>query len=216
MATTTFQTSDSLVVNGPVRILDSGTKPACSTTYRGMIWRDDGASGTADTFEVCAKDSADAYSWRRMPNEYILAYQHSQVYSHTGNTAETTMATITVPGGTLGVNGSLRISLLWSYSGNTNTKTMRTYFGGTAFNTATQSTAVNAAQSQEILIRNRGAANSQIGPPANQSGGIGAGSAVITASIDTTVNQNIVITGQLANSADTITLEAYTIEVKNP
>jgi len=37
--------------------------------------------------------------------------------------------------------------------------------------------------------------------------------ALITASIDTTIDQDITLTGQLANAADIITLEAVWVEV---
>jgi|GEM_PF-2840037 len=47
---------------GPV-VSDSGTKPTCDSTIRGVLWRDQGGAGVADTFEVCAKNSSDTYAW---------------------------------------------------------------------------------------------------------------------------------------------------------
>lgn len=46
------------------RWIDNGTKPACAAGIRGMVWYDAGAASVKDTFEVCAKDAADAYAWR--------------------------------------------------------------------------------------------------------------------------------------------------------
>jgi hypothetical protein len=44
-------------------------------------------------------------------------------------------------------------------------------------------------------------------------GGFGASTTVTTGAIDTTVDINLVFTGQLTDSADTISIEAYTVEV---
>ena len=44
--------------------------------------------------------------------------------SHTGNTTETTLATIAVPGGAMGANGAIRISTLWSFSGSAGAKAL--------------------------------------------------------------------------------------------
>lgn len=51
---------------GAVDLGDPGAKPACSSTYRGTIWIEEGGAGVADTVEVCSKDAADAYAWRAL------------------------------------------------------------------------------------------------------------------------------------------------------
>lgn len=48
---------------GNLQLVDPGTKPTCSSTYRGAFWIDYGAGGVADTIEVCGKSAADTYSW---------------------------------------------------------------------------------------------------------------------------------------------------------
>ena len=214
--TTTFQTGDSLVVNGPVRVMDNGTKPTCAIAYRGMIWRDDSASGTADTFEVCAKNSADVYTWRRMPNEYILAFDNDGGNS-TIATTETQIASVLVPGGTLGPNGTLRLTTLWEHSDNTGNKTMTLRFGvegtgGTSFWTFST---INSTTINMLSIRNRNATNSQLGNlPA--AGGYGTMTVPFsTGAIDTTVDQYITFTGSSVDG-DTVSLVSYTIEVLNP
>lgn len=53
-----------LDINGAIKIADTGTKPLCSSTNRGMIWHDFGAAGVKDTVEICAKDISDVYAWR--------------------------------------------------------------------------------------------------------------------------------------------------------
>jgi hypothetical protein len=42
----------------------TATKPTCNSSNRGFNWFVAGAGGVKDTFEVCAKDAADAYAWR--------------------------------------------------------------------------------------------------------------------------------------------------------
>ena len=62
-------------------------------------------------------------------------------------------------------------------------------------------------------IANRNATNSQVGS-ASDSGGFGTSTnAVVTSSEDTTANVAITITGQLATSTETITLESYLVEL---
>lgn len=57
-----------LEVNGGVRLNPDATtaRPTCSTTIRGTIWVTQGATGFADTVDVCAKDSAGNYAWRTL------------------------------------------------------------------------------------------------------------------------------------------------------
>ena len=55
---------DKLVVNGPIRLTDAGTRPSCEPARRGMIWHEFGEMGQADTVDVCAKGQNDDYAWR--------------------------------------------------------------------------------------------------------------------------------------------------------
>jgi hypothetical protein len=54
------------VINGGARLVDSGAKPTCSVTNRGVLNTVWGGAGVADTVEVCSKDGADAYAWRTL------------------------------------------------------------------------------------------------------------------------------------------------------
>ena len=55
-----------LEVNGGIRINTSTARPTCSSTTRGVLWFRQNATGVADTLQVCAKDSLDAYSWNNL------------------------------------------------------------------------------------------------------------------------------------------------------
>lgn len=46
--------------------LVTGTKPTCDSSTGGTMFRVAGGAGVADTMEVCAKSSADAYAWYPM------------------------------------------------------------------------------------------------------------------------------------------------------
>lgn len=124
----------------------------------------------------------------------------------TGGTAETALATISVPAGTMGANGLLRITAYWSYTNNGNNKTFRARLGGlagTQFYSLVTTTALNTRITLEIW--NRNSAASQVGSQA--------GVALQTGTVNTALVQSLVLTGQLANGADTIQLEGYTVEV---
>ena len=130
----------------------------------------------------------------------------------TGSTAETTLATVTIPGNALGPNGQIEIWAMFSLTNNANVKTPRFKFGSMTF----QSSALASSASQQIIGRlaNRNATNSQVAFAGSGTGlGSGSTAAPVTSAIDTTANVDLTITGQLANSADTMTLESYMVRL---
>lgn len=46
-----------------LQLASTGSQPACSSSSRGTMWFVQSASGTADHYQVCAKNASDAYSW---------------------------------------------------------------------------------------------------------------------------------------------------------
>lgn len=134
--------------------------------------------------------------------------------SVTGTTNETTLATVTVPAGAMGLNGGVLIVTAWNATVNANAKTPRIRLGGTGgtvyFSPAAASTASFGANTS---IRNRGAANSQVGGAAatSASGSGVSGLALPTSSVDTTASVDLVISGQLGTGTDTLTLERYEV-----
>lgn len=141
-------------------------------------------------------------TWRVLAKSSVAA-------SHTGNTTETTLATVSIPAGAMGPNGRVRITSLWSATNNANNKSMRHKFGGT--NYFAQNMSTQQGWRHETEIANRNAANSQVGNTSNVFGSQAA--APNTSAVDTTSAVTVLITGQLANSADTVTLESYRVEV---
>jgi len=137
-----------------------------------------------------------------------FAGQHTNS-SVTGTTNETTLATCTIPANTLGANGILRVMAGYGHTNNANNKTVRVRFGGTAFTTVVTTTAANCQIMSIIYNLNSTSAQGSIPH-------VGLGTttaAAVSGSIDTTQNQDIIVTGQLANTGDTITLYAVFVEV---
>lgn len=58
--------SQSLEINGGVRINTATPKPTCDADARGTQWFTQGTAGVKDTLEVCAKDAANNYAWRTL------------------------------------------------------------------------------------------------------------------------------------------------------
>lgn len=144
----------------------------------------------------------------------LLAKSGVQVPAPANNTNENTLATVTIPGGVIGPNGSLRIYAAFSYTGSTNIKVMRVRLGGQLLwgsgniNTATQTNIRN-----QLLMTNRNSQSSQIiGGPNNPMGGNGTG-AIITTNIDTSVSQALTFTATKNLGTEAAALEDYLVEL---
>lgn len=132
----------------------------------------------------------------------------------TGTTAETTLATITIPGGMMGPNGSLRIQFEFSNTNNANLKTYRMYYGGlSGYGFFGQTVTTSATGLVDRGFRNRNSVSVQISPGTGLFGPGVTGGAMITGAVNSNNDQQLIITGQLAVGTDTFTLEGYTVEV---
>jgi hypothetical protein len=143
--------------------------------------------------------------------EKVLAQSAVQV-SHTGDTAEFTFATITIPAGAMGANGSVYVEAIFSHTSNANTKTPRIKFGGTLV-AGFAVTSTTATSKFGNTIHNRNSQSSQAFLPSSIIGPFTNGTSVAlgTAAINTANATDITITGQLGTGTDTISLEAYKV-----
>lgn len=134
--------------------------------------------------------------------------------SVTGTTAETTLATLTIPAGAMGPNGYYELLCTWEMTNNANSKTLITRLGttgGPAFlNYALASSATAQALS---VVNNVNAQNSQIGSHSNFHGVGNSTGTLITGAVDMSAAQSLFIRAILANSADTLTLKRYVLKV---
>jgi hypothetical protein len=152
----------------------------------------------------------------RAPSAPYLLAASAVAASVTGTTSETALATIRIPAGAMGTSGGIEVRTTWSTTNSSNAKQLRIRLGGTSgtqFLAASSTTfAVLAGTTR---IKNRGSASSQVATyPSNAITGAGSNtSAVTTGTVDTSAAQDLVLSGQLATSSETITLEAYEVWV---
>jgi hypothetical protein len=133
----------------------------------------------------------------------------------TGSTSVVTLATISLPANLLGLNGAIRLWSLWSAgANNVNAKTGRIMYSGAGGSTLrTFSLASLLSMNRLDTIRNNGTTNGQKFFVGSSGVILGSSTTVIgTSAIDTTAATSIVLTGQLADGTDTLTLESYTAE----
>ena len=145
---------------------------------------------------------------------YTLA-QSAVAVSGTATTAEEAYATITVPAGVPGPNGSLIIDTLWTMTSGADDKTTRTRWStitGTAFSAVINTTIATLRDIR--VIQNRNSASSQVAGPAALVGGVGSSAdAVVTGAVVTTAATTLVISGQKETAGNTLTLERYSVLV---
>jgi hypothetical protein len=143
--------------------------------------------------------------------EVIVARQTTAL-SNTGNTNENALLTVTIP--PLQANSVIEVSTLWSYTNNSNVKTLRARLGGiggtAVFSTAPQTNTSFIDMNRRTV--NRNATNSQITQAALSTGG-GTTGAAVTSAIETASGTTLVITAQCANAADIITLEYAIVKI---
>jgi len=144
----------------------------------GSLWRGDGTN------------------WKR--TSHITYYSLSGTVSLTGTTTETTLLTIPIKGGLMGLRGRLNEISVFAMTNNANIKTFRAKIGGSTIATGTSSSLATTGFNFWWLNR-----NSQSSQYNNNAASF---------AIDTSVDFDLVITGQLANAADTLTLSALTLE----
>lgn len=133
--------------------------------------------------------------------------------SHTGDLNETTLATVTIPGGAMGPNGFIEIVSLWRFTGSVNAKTMRIKFGSATLWSNAQTTAANVFARDSRSLWNRNSQSSQVFNAGSAAFTTGGTSAVGTAAIDTSADVSLLFTGQLANSGETVALDGYVVRL---
>ena len=143
-----------------------------------------------------------------------LAGGSAVALSHTGDTNETLLTSVTIP--PLGPNDQIAISALWQYPNSGNTKTLIVRFGTSSGVTGTvlASHASTTSLAMRWLVEggNRNARNSQIWGTGGANVGTSPAANVVTA-LDTSVPTFINFTAQLASGAETITLAQYRVEI---
>lgn len=139
----------------------------------------------------------DGTKWVRM--HPTILYNLATPIVLTGTTAITTLLTIPIPAALMGLIGRLNMLSFFALTNNANNKTLRAGIGANTLNVA--GAASMAATGFNFWLLNLNSATAQ----RNNSSTLFA--------IDTTVSMDLIITGQLANAADSITLNTLTLEL---
>lgn len=185
--------------------------PTTGARARGeVVWNAAPGAGRPDYWECIASGTPGTWIGRN-----VLPFQSGAASSAlTGSTSETVLATLSLPGGTLGPNGAITIDALWSHNANANAKTLRARLGGlsgVAFGIS-QASATSLSARLTGYLQNRNSVSSQVG-----SSGAAftlSTAAVNTGALNTANNWDIVITGQLGVGTDSMTLEGFTIRIE--
>lgn len=139
--------------------------------------------------------------------------------SVTGTVGETVLAAIPIPA--IGVNGQLKINTFWTMPNSANSKTVRVRLGGLggtqiSSNGSSAFTTISQAHAYTHLIAaNSLSAQNTFFETPRGTDGIITSFGVMTTGVDMTQSQSLVLTGQLSNSGETLTLVGYTVELAN-
>lgn len=131
----------------------------------------------------------------------------------TNTTAETQVASFTLPGGVMGMNGILRLCPIFSQTNSANTKTLRIKLGAATTITQAFGGSGSASAYGILTIRNL---NSQSSQKSTQGGSLGVGttsSSIGTSAADTSADITVSLTVQMGALAETVTLEHLFVEV---
>ena len=139
----------------------------------------------------------DGTKWVRM--HPTVLYNLATPIVLTGTTAQTTLLTITIPAKLMGSIGRLNLLSFFALTNNANNKTLRAKIGADSLNVA--GAASMAATGFNFWLLNLNSATAQ----RNNSSTLFA--------IDTTASMDLIITGQLANAADSMTLNTLSLEL---
>lgn len=197
---------------------------ALPTTYSGGIWLrlpagavSGGLAGmywvvmSSTTVGVVSTAFSDA-------STSFLPYIPASVVTATGSNAAYTQTTasdinvtnVTLPGGSVGANGTCRTTIRLSTTNSAGAKSIKTLLDGTVIGLSTSVTTV-AATGYLLTWQNRGSQSSQIAPSGSDT------SAVTTAnsytSINTSINKSLNIALQLATATDYVILEGLQYEI---
>ncbi|KKL08034.1 hypothetical protein LCGC14_2579980 [marine sediment metagenome] len=142
--------------------------------------------------------------------------------AHTGDTAETDLASVTLAANSMGTTGGIHVLAWGTTTGTAGTKTIRGYFGGTAVGVGLIVAQADADEwIYEFWIYNT-STSAQIGTTrAMKAAGSGGASEVFgnysaTFTIDTTASVIVKMTGELGNGGDTVTQKGFNILVIEP
>ena len=194
-------------VNDTIRFTTTGALPtglAINTTYYVKTV----LSANIFTVSASAGGAAVTTSGTQSGTQTALVWYGTPVVA-VANTA-VTLASVVVPGWSVGSGGEIEIDALFSLTNSANAKNLNMTFGGSAIFTLASANFASVSVQKNIV--NRG--GSQIVSNAVNATGHGTStSAVVTLTVDTTVNQTFAITAQPATANELVQLEYYNMHI---
>jgi hypothetical protein len=200
-------TDHGLSVNDTIRFTTTGALPtglAAGTTYYVKTV----LSPNPFTVSTSAGGAAVTTSGTQSGTQTALVWYGTAVVA-VANTA-VTLASVTVPGWSMGVGGEMEVDALFSMTNSASAKNLGISFGGTAI--FTLAAANNASASIQKNVVNRGGSQMVSNPVAATGHGVST-SAIVTLSVDATQNQTFAITAQPAVENNLVRLEYFNIHI---
>lgn len=128
--------------------------------------------------------------------------------------SDITVLSYAVIANSMGANGKIEAdAFAEAQANNANAKTLRIKFGGSTNLVSTTSVTSNLTCQVLGVIRNRGVTNKQVNHPAGSAPFGGIGTAATRATNDTTANQDLTVTLQLATATDSLILHGATFRL---
>ena len=156
--------------------------------------------------ELISTGDAEVYPLVSRPVETLTGSAVATSCAFSG--VDEVLASFNIPAGILGVNSVLQIEPVWTFTSSANNKTLRIKIGTTMVYSALRTTSVKEAPL--FVLANRNSLARQIKPYDGvyvTAGPIAPETYAINFSVPVTVE----ITGQRANSGDSLTLEYYRV-----
>jgi hypothetical protein len=196
-----------LSVNDTIRFTTTGALPtglAINTTY----YVKEVLSANTFTVSTSAGGAAVTTSGTQSGTQTALVW-YGVAVAAVANTA-VTLATVVVPGWSMGVGGGMEIDALYSLTNSAAAKNIGMTYGGGVLMAV--SAANNASACAQKLMCNRGSSQ-VISNAANQVGhGLSTGANVVL-NVDATQNQTFAFTAQPATANNVVTLEAFKLYI---
>ena len=222
LADTFIGIAPAVIADGAVgSVTIAGDVTGLSALQPGRVYfaDDTGAySLSAGTFERPILNSETATTGKviekpRTPTSFTKRIGGITAEASTTATGETTLATVAVPGGTVGTTGVLRITAYWEAADNANTKTVKIKFGGSVVAETTPSAGENNGIIMVVTIQNRNSESAQFYfSQIRIRGAVSEDETNGTLTLDTTQSQNVIVTSTNPGG-DTVLLKFLLIEV---
>jgi len=170
----------------------------------------------ANTIDQTSRDWANEAFTTANTDEVVIAHSAVPIVAEV-TTSTQALATVIIPGGSIGANGWVHCTAIWSANGSNNKPVSIRLNAAAGFAIASLTLSTQVGFRQGGLFYNRGNVSSQIAAPAGISAHYGATASVnqLTSSIDTSSDLSILFVVTKSVATDGVTLEQYRVVVNH-